>query len=357
MKCNRNVQQVKRVSPSIGLTEIFREVNNEGSPVKDVDKMSILCYFIFMETSIRPRDILLVLVVICSMIAAILFPDFGSRFKALPFYSLMVNFFLSYLSIDLASVWKMLRGRSFRILMFTVTKLAVLPVVLYFIFSIFAPDYALSALLLTGVSAGVVAPMISNIVQGNSPLVLLVVVITSALAPFTLPALIKITVAKEVAISFPAMLQMLATVIFIPIIVVEIIRYLIPRVITPILKIQFPVSLLLFALINLGVFYRYAPFFKREPSVIILATAVTLVLGAIYCVVGILLFRKEPVEDQLAGAVMLGNLNNVLVIVFSSEFFGPVEPLVAAMYMIPFFLIILPLRYYRYRKMVCADQG
>ena len=47
---------------------------------------------------------------------------------------------------------------------------------------------------------------------------------------------------------------------------------------------------------------------------------------------------------------MLGNLNNVLVIVFSSEFFGPVEPLVAAMYMIPFFVIVIPLRYYYYRK-------
>ena len=55
-------------------------------------------------------------------------------------------------------------------------------------------------------------------------------------------------------------------------------------------------------------------------------------------------------ENQLAGAVMLGNINNVLVVVFSSQFFGPVEPLVAAMYMIPFFVIVIPLRYYHHRK-------
>ena len=262
----------------------------------------------------------------------------------------MINFFLSYLSIDLASVWKALKGHSAQILVFTVMKLAILPVIIYFVFYFIAPDYALSALLLTGVSAGVVAPMISNMVQGNSALVLVVVVITSALAPFTLPALIKMVVAKEVAISFLSMLRMLATVIFIPIIVVEIIRYLLPRLVKPILKIRFPVLLLLFALINLGVFYRYAPFFKKEPSVIIMATVVVFVLAAIYCVVGILFFRKGSVENQLAGAVMLGNINNVLVIVFSSEFFGPVEPLVAAMYMIPFFVIVIPLRYYHHRK-------
>jgi BASS family bile acid:Na+ symporter len=77
---------------------------------------------------------------------------------------------------------------------------------------------------------------------------------------------------------------------------------------------------------------------------------VAFVLAAIYCVVGILFFRRGRVENQLAGAFMLGNINNVLVIVFSSEFFGPLEPLVAAMYMIPFFVIVIPLRYYHHRK-------
>ncbi len=301
-----------------------------------------------MQTPFSFKDMVLVFVVISSMMAAIIFPDFGSRFQVFPFYCLMINFFLSYLSIDLADVWKTLQGHSGQILAFTILKLAFLPVVIYLVFYFIAPDYALSALLLTGVSSGVVSPMISNMVRGNSSLVLVVVVITSALAPFTLPALVKIVAARDVAISFLAMLKMLATVIFIPIVVVEIIRYLLPRLVGTILKVQFPVSLLMFALINLGVFYRYAPFFKKEPSVIILATVVVFVLAAIYCLVGLLFFRKGPVENQLAGAVMLGNLNNVLVIVFSSEFFGPVEPLVAAMYMIPFFVIVIPLRYYRH---------
>jgi BASS family bile acid:Na+ symporter len=303
-----------------------------------------------MHASIRLKDILLVFVVLSSMAAAIIFPGFGSRFKALPFYCLMLNFFLSYLSIDLASVWKALKGHSAQILAFTVMKLAILPVIIYFAFHLVAPDYALSALLLTGVSTGVVAPMISNMVRANSALVLVVVVITSVLAPFTLPALIKMVAAKEAAISFLYMLRMLATVIFIPIIIVEVMRYLLPRIVAPILKIQFPVSLLLFALINLGVFYRYAHFFKKEPSVIIMAAVVVFVLAVIYCAIGILFFLKGSVEDQLAGAVMLGNLNNVLVIVFSSEFFGPLEPLVAAMYTIPFFVIVIPLRYYHHRK-------
>ena len=106
----------------------------------------------------------------------------------------------------------------------------------------------------------------------------------------------------------------------------------------------------MFALINLGVFCRYALFFRKDPSVIVMALVVTFILAALYCAVGILFFYKGRVEDQLAGAVILANLNNVLVIVFASEFFGPVEPLVAAIYTIPFFVIVIPLRYYYHRK-------
>lgn len=303
-----------------------------------------------MQMPFRLNDILLVVVVISSMAVAIIFPDFGSLFQVLPVYCVMANFFLSYLSIEFGDVWKALRGHSGQIFAFTAMKLAVLPVIIYFIFYFIAPDYALSALLMTGVSTGVVAPMISNMVRANSSLVLVVVVITSTLAPFTLPVLIKVVAAREVAISFFSMLRMLATIIFIPIIAVEILRLLKPKLIAPIMKIQFPVSLALFALTNLGVFYRYASFFKKDPSVIILAAIVAFGLAAVYCVAGIFFFRKGPIENQLAGAVMLGNLNNVLVIVFSSEFFGPVEPMVAAMYMIPFFVIVIPLRYYRHRK-------
>ena len=297
-----------------------------------------------MQMPFRSNDILLVTAVIASMAAAVLFPAFAARFAAFPVYCLMVNFFLSYLSIDLADVWKAFRGHSREILGFTVLKLALLPLALYGLFLAVAPRYALSALLLTGVSTGVVSPMISNMVRGNSSLVLVVVVITSVLAPFTLPALVKILLAREVAISFWAMLKLLATVIFIPIVLVEIIRYGWPRLIAPIMKISFPVSLLMF----------YASFFQEKPSVILAATGVVFFLAAIYCAVGIFFFRRGPLHNHLAGAVMLGNINNVLVIVFSSAFFGPLEPLVAAMYTIPFFVLILPLRYYRHRKTSAA---
>jgi len=62
-------------------------------------------------------------------------------------------------------------------------------------------------------------------------------------------------------------------------------------------------------------------------------------------------FLKSSVENQLAAVITIGNVNNVLVLVFAAEFFGPREPTLAAMYMVPFFGLIFPLRVYRrFRK-------
>jgi BASS family bile acid:Na+ symporter len=71
-----------------------------------------------------------------------------------------------------------------------------------------------------------------------------------------------------------------------------------------------------------------------------------MVLAAVYAVAGILFFRRSALEDRLAGAVMLAHMNNVLMIVFSAQFFGPRETMTAAMYLVPFFVLVLPLKHY-----------
>ncbi|MGZ3579364.1 MAG: bile acid:sodium symporter family protein [Syntrophales bacterium] len=308
-----------------------------------------------MQLPFRINDLLLLIVVLSSLAAGTVFPNFSSLFQSLPIYCLMVLFALSYLSIELDIVWRTLKDHSKTILAFTVLKSLILPVAVFYIFKVIAPTYALSALLLIGVSTGVVAPFISNLVKGNSPLVLVVVVITSVLVPITLPALIHVVAARYAELSLIAMIRMLMLVIFVPILVVECLRRLTPGLLKHLMKRQFPLSLLLFAIINLGIFCRYSPLFKKDPSIIITASAVAVVLAAICCTVGILFFWKSSVENQLAGAVMLGNMNNVLVIVFSSEFFGPIEPIVAAMYIIPFFGLVMPLRYYSHWRARAAD--
>jgi len=294
----------------------------------------------------RLNDLILLIVVFSSMLGGILLPSVASVFRPYPVYLMMLLLFLSFSSISMGDVRDTLRHQTPILIWLSFCKLILIPLAVYLIFKAVYPPYATAALLLTGISTGVVAPFISTLVNANVQLVLVIVVISSVLVPFTLPALVKLLLGRSVEISLTGMMRILGMVIFIPILAVEGFRRWAPAVLASLHRKRYPISLAIFALCNLGVFSGYSDFFFQNPATILEAACVAIALGGIYLVVGIVLLWKRPVEDRLASVIVFGNMNNVLIIVFASEFFGPLEPTVAAMYMIPFFGLILPMRGY-----------
>jgi len=299
---------------------------------------------------LRAQDFILLAVIFASLLAGILFPRPASVLQPLPLYLMMFLLFLSFLTIRLNDVWRILRRKGWMVLWLLALKLVILPVAVFWVFKTWWPAYALGALLLSGISTGVVAPFISGLVGGNGALVLVLVVVGSPLVPFTLPALVKILEGSSMAISFWAMMRLLAMVVLVPIALVEVLRRTLPALLSPLDRHRYPISLVAFALINLGVFSKYAAYFHQHPAVILQATLVAVLLGAVYVACGIGALWYAGLDDRIAGAVAFGNMNNVLIIVFAAQFFGPLEPTLAAMYMIPFFGLILPLRIYRRRQ-------
>jgi BASS family bile acid:Na+ symporter len=308
---------------------------------------SICLTYIKYDAMFRINDLILLLVIFLSVLVAILVPRIGAPFQPFPLYLMMLLLFLSFLAIRLDAILHIVKGFPRSILFLSFLKTIALPIGIYFLCKVLYPSYAIAALLLSGISTGVVAPFISNVVKANSPLVLVMVVITSLIAPFTLPAIAKMLLSRSVDISMWSMVRMLCLVLLVPIGAVETLRRIWPRFIAMMMKRQFPLSLATIALVNLGVFSRYAAFFRQKPSTILEALVVAIVLAGIYLLFGIFAFPRGRVENQLSAAISMGNINNVLIIVFASQFFGPLEPTVAAMYIFPFFGLIIPLRIYR----------
>jgi len=292
----------------------------------------------------RLKDILLILVLFSSLLVGILFPEFGSPFRPYIIYFMMSILFLSLLPIELAAVRQTISHHYGIIAFLTLLKMLILPVIIYFLFLFFYPSYAMAALLMTGISTGVTAPFISSHVNADHSLVLVMVVITSLLVPFTLPLLVKTLAGRETALSLWSMIRMLGMAIFVPILALETLRRVSPSLIGKLMKAQFPLSLALFAVINFGVFSQYSVFFRQEPFMVLVAMLVAMALGALYLFAGLLTLRGRPIEKRLAAVITVGNINNVLIIVFASQFFGPLETTVATMYVVPFFGLILPLR-------------
>jgi BASS family bile acid:Na+ symporter len=295
----------------------------------------------------RIQDLILLLVIFVSILTGVLLPRIGSLFQPFVLYLMMLLLFLSFLTIKMDTIYLALKNAVGTIALLAILKTIVLPIGVYFLFRALCPSYALAALLLSGISTGVVAPFIANVVKANSPLVLVMVIITSLLAPFTLPAIIKILLARSVDISLFAMIRMLCLVVFIPIFAVETLRRIRPGAVIRIMGSQFPISLVIFFMINMGVFSQYADFFCQKPGTVLTALAIAVLLSGIYLLAGILSLPLASLENQLAGVISLGNINSVLIIVFASQFFGPLEATLAAMYHFPFFGLILPLKIYR----------
>jgi len=299
---------------------------------------------------LRLRDLVLLVVIYSSLVAGILFPEIGKVFQPFPLYCMMSLLFLSFLSIKISQISNTVRRSALLIVCFLLIRMVLFPLGVALIFRLFWPAYSLSALLLSGISTGVVAPFISTLLQANTPLVLVVVVFSSLLVPFTLPPLVELLFSQSMDISLISMMRLLFVIVFVPVVLAELLKKTSRRVVNTLIRNQHYISLFLFAVTNMGIFSRYSEFFYQQPLSIAAAGGVSFLLAGIYLAAGLLISWGRKAEDQVGAVICLGIMNNVLVIVFSSQFFTPIEPTVAAMYMIPFFALIVPLRAYRIWK-------
>ena len=292
----------------------------------------------------RKNDLILLVVTFGSIGFAIAFPERCSVFLPYPLYLMMVFLFFSFLKIEFVKIFQNVKKNASILLTLCLFKLILLPAALYGLALIFWPRYALPILLLSGVSTGVVAPFLGGLLGASVLLVLMMVAFSSLLVPFTLPTMVKLLAGHSVDLSFLSMVKFLAMVVFTPAAINILIRRFSPYLTGKLERIQFPASIVMFGLVNLGVFPKYAPFLRERPEAIGGTIVVTVVLSAIYYVAGILVTRGLRKEDRLAGAASFAYMNNVLIIVFSAQFSDPLAPMLAVTYMLPLFGLIVPAR-------------
>ena len=260
---------------------------------------------------------------------------------------MMALLFLSFLSIPVKSIWRIAQSSRRLVGYLLFVKLILLPVSVYFLFHWLFPTHALAALLISAISPGVTGPFFSEMLLANTSLVTVGMVTGSLLVPVTLPALVKVLAGHSVQLPFATMANILGMVVFVPFVLAEILKRSSPRLAEKLIDKRFSISLLLFAITNFGVFSKYSVYFRQQPSMVWVAFLVTVVLAGIFFVAGIAFSWKLALPEQLAMIISLSQVNNVLVLVFSAQLFGPIEPMVAALYSIMFFSLLLPIRGYQ----------
>lgn len=286
-------------------------------------------------------------VIFLGMFLATMFPVIGTPLKGCESPLLMVILFISLLGINFTDTVKFIKRSFGHIIILTVCKLLILPLIIYFLFKFIWPQFAVAALLVAGVSTGVSAPFVAMLAGGNRGMVVVLVVITSLCGVFTLPFLCKVLLGSTVTLSAMDMLVKLSIIVFIPIICSEIARRLCPAFVRIVLGKGFIVNTFLFFLLGVSVFSQNAAHLHANPTMVLEALAAGFIIAVIAFVCALVVYHRFAIENQIGAIVILVSINNFLVVVLSNHFFGFREILVSALFSVPFFLVVIPAQLYR----------
>ncbi|MEZ4600561.1 MAG: hypothetical protein R2940_12305 [Syntrophotaleaceae bacterium] len=292
----------------------------------------------------RKQDMILLLVSFSSMAMGVFLPALARPLTYAPMSLVMFLLFLSFLSVDLRRILRPVLSAPVGTGLLLIGKCVLLPVGAYALFHLFWPKFALAALLLAGASTAVLAPFFSNLLKADVLLTASIVIMSSLLLPFTLPPLVAVLSGETMTVSLIPMMSMLAMMIFVPALAGQACTRWLPDLTRWFLGHHFPLALIAIGVTNIGVFSRYSRYFLETPLLALEALAAASLL-----VVLVLLISPWPL--LLAGSAFRDTAlictvfpNYILILAFSSQFFGPVEATFAATYSIPFFLQLLPLR-------------
>ncbi len=296
----------------------------------------------------REQDWIFLFVTFSTMVAGVFFPGLAEPMALVPRVTMMGLLFFCFLSVEPLDAWKGLRAAPRAVAAMAALKLLVLPLLAWWIFRLLMPGYALGALLLAGVSVGVVAPFFALLLGADFVLLLVNVVFTSLLLPLTLPFVAKICGSGgSFSLPFWDMTAMLSFTVFVPFILAQACRRAAGKLTESLLRQRGNWALALIGCGNFAIFSRFSPMLRQDPSLIVSALLAACLLAALLFILGALFSWRLSLEKQLTFIIGFAIMNNVLILIVSAEFFSVVEALMAALYALPFYGLLLPLQLYR----------
>ena len=294
----------------------------------------------------RLTDLFLLVAAFGGIFFGVIVPSWAIMTTPLVLYALMAILFLTFLDLDFKLLFKVGWGDILEVAVWSVIKLIVLPVMLWGLVRVTISEWALPVLLLGGASAGILAPFLASLLGSDVHRPLQIVVVTSLIIPVTLPILVKVFFGHHLTIPFTHMFRLLCLMIFVPLLAVVAGRRLMPHLLNRIRESRFPILLGLIFICNAGVFAPFSEFLRSHIGQTLIAIGLSSAVAVIASVIGLAVgYLGGRILNGITGAIVLTFVNSMLIIVFASHFFGPRSPLISAAYTLPFFLMMVPLRW------------
>src|SRR5215472_2551229 len=198
---------------------------------------------------------LLFLVVMISIVIGVVLPQFSKIFAPYLLIWLGALLFLNLIQLEVSDLVSAFAHPK-TIVLLSLIKLVVLPLVLYASTLIIYPSLALSVLLLSGISTGLGAPFVANFIGSNFTLIVGLIIVTSLAVPFVLPPIVHLFVSSHFSISLTHMIVLLAAALLTPFLAGWVTKRFSTRAAEYISKNSLYSSIVLIMLINMAVFSK-----------------------------------------------------------------------------------------------------
>lgn len=141
---------------------------------------------------------------------------------------LQVIFFLSALRVNIRDLGAYARDGKMEVLI-VLFKLVVLPLAIFLPLQFIAPDWALAYVIMLSAPTGMTIALVADFFHGKTALAIVITIVTSVLAPFSMPFLLTAIVGRDIPIDTFGMLRSLASAILLPFVCAWVVQWLAPR--------------------------------------------------------------------------------------------------------------------------------
>ena len=235
---------------------------------------------------------------------------------------LMIMLFMVFLKAAIIQVFQ--RMRNYRqVLFLLIMYMAVIPVLFFLVINPFNQQLAIAVLLLVSMPAGVSAPVLTDILKGNTELAASIAISTSIVAPFSVPLLFWILNIDSISIDPTGILIDLSIIIFVPMIVSQIVKKHFQKAIDKKSHLFSSINVFLLAFLVFSVMgaHREVLFSSSIMSILEKLLYAYLVFILLH-IIGYYLGYSENKKGRIATAVGAAYMNNGMAIVIAAIYFN-----------------------------------
>lgn len=261
-------------------------------------------------------------VLLIALLAGFLVPSLFAPWQAYSTLILQAIFFLTSLRMSLRGVWREFQEWP-TLIVVSMFMLVVLPLVVYGLAQTFNPSLAWALFLLAAMPVGMTSPLMAHLFGLNTPLALVLTLVTSLLAPFTFPFLAGLLSNGE-TINIGHLFLTLLQVIVIPFALAQGVALLAPSVVRLTARLHKGVSLALVGLLIAAIAASYQQAFLTRLLTIeyFLGLAVLTLFFLAVHLAGYWLAWWRNERDRLTIVLCVVYMNFTLAIYIAERFFA-----------------------------------